>query len=178
MDRNGLASLAIGLLLAACSGGGGAGDRAPATGGSGGADVGSGGEGGTAGAGGTVDPHSARDAFDRLRDALAAGSVRAAEPDAGAPTGWRVNAWVKRGILLGFRYGQVIDMSSDRLAFFDKDTLPLAHVDLARGLRGARLVPARRARSGSQPRRGRRRRILVRAPPWLDRARQCASRPR
>ncbi len=86
-------------------------------------------------AGGGVDPRSAREAFVRLREALSQGTVRAAEPDASSPTGWRVNAWVKRGILLGFRHGQVVDMSVDRLAFFDKDTLPLAHVDLARGVR-------------------------------------------
>ena len=44
-------------------------------------------------------------AFLELRDALEAGTVLAAEPDAAAPTGWRVNAWVKEGILLGFRIG-------------------------------------------------------------------------
>jgi 2,3,4,5-tetrahydropyridine-2,6-dicarboxylate N-succinyltransferase len=46
-------------------------------------------------------------AFLELRDALEAGAVRAAEPDAASPTGWRVNAWVKQGILLGFRIGQL-----------------------------------------------------------------------
>jgi 2,3,4,5-tetrahydropyridine-2-carboxylate N-succinyltransferase len=46
-------------------------------------------------------------AFLELRDALEAGAVRAAEPDASSPTGWRVNAWVKQGILLGFRIGQL-----------------------------------------------------------------------
>jgi 2,3,4,5-tetrahydropyridine-2-carboxylate N-succinyltransferase len=39
----------------------------------------------------------------RLVSALEAGEVRAAEPDPGAPGGWRVDAWVKAGILLGFR---------------------------------------------------------------------------
>ena len=85
--------------------------------------------------GGTVDPALAREAFLRLRDALSAGEVRAAEPDPGTPTGWRINAWVKRGILLGFRYGQVTDMSVGPLAFFDKDTLPLARVDASSGIR-------------------------------------------
>ena len=53
--------------------------------------------------------------------------MRAAEPDPSAPSGWRVNAWVKRGILLGFRFGETVDMSADhgRWPFFDKDTLPL-----------------------------------------------------
>ena len=69
----------------------------------------------------------ARQAFAALRAALSDGSVRAAEPDATAPGGWKVNAWVKRGILLGFRFGETIDMSADhgRWPFFDKDTLPL-----------------------------------------------------
>ena len=75
--------------------------------------------------------------FAGLRAALSDGSVRAAEPDAAAPGGWRVNAWVKRGILLGFRYGQVVDVSADhgRWPFFDKDTLPLKKLDAAAGVR-------------------------------------------
>ena len=44
-------------------------------------------------------------AFFELRNALEAGRLRSAEPDAAEATGWRVNAWVKRGILLGFRLG-------------------------------------------------------------------------
>jgi hypothetical protein len=72
----------------------------------------------------------ARQAFATLRAALAEGTARAAEPDASAPSGWKVNAWVKRGILLGFRFGETIDMSADhgRWPFFDKDTLPLKKV--------------------------------------------------
>ncbi len=53
----------------------------------------------------------ALDAFLELRVALEAGTLRAAEPDAAAPTGWRVNAWVKRGILLGFRIGKLEEMN-------------------------------------------------------------------
>ena len=56
-------------------------------------------------AGAAADREQARDVFARLRAALSAGEVRAAEPDASAPSGWRVNAWVKQGILLGFRFG-------------------------------------------------------------------------
>ena len=37
--------------------------------------------------------------------------MRAAEPDASSPTGWRVNTWVKQGILLGFRFGDTVDVS-------------------------------------------------------------------
>ena len=69
----------------------------------------------------------AREAFADLRRALSDGTVRAAEPDPAAPTGWRVNTWVKQGILLGFRSGGLVDASADhgRWPFFDKDTLPL-----------------------------------------------------
>jgi 2,3,4,5-tetrahydropyridine-2,6-dicarboxylate N-succinyltransferase len=72
----------------------------------------------------------ARHAFAALRAALSDGSVRAAEPEPSAPGGWKVNAWVKRGILLGFRFGDIIDMSADhgRWPFFDKDTLPLKSI--------------------------------------------------
>jgi 2,3,4,5-tetrahydropyridine-2-carboxylate N-succinyltransferase len=65
--------------------------------------------------------------FARLRAALSAGTVRSASPDPTSPTGWVVNAWVKQGILLGFRVGDLADASMDhgRWPFFDKDTLPL-----------------------------------------------------
>ena len=59
-----------------------------------------------AGSAAVGDP-AALSAFLELRDALEAGSIRSAEPDTSAPTGWRVNAWVKQGILLGFRLGQL-----------------------------------------------------------------------
>ena len=67
--------------------------------------------------------------FAEFKAALNEGLVRAAEPDASSPTGWRVNAWVKKGILLGFRMGGVIDMSVDahRMPFFDKSTYPVKH---------------------------------------------------
>jgi len=82
-------------------------------------------------AGSGVDPGQARDAFARLRAALSAGEVRAAEPDPGAPSGWRVNTWVKQGILLGFRMGKVIEISAGSPGgqFYDKDTLPLRALD-------------------------------------------------
>jgi 2,3,4,5-tetrahydropyridine-2,6-dicarboxylate N-succinyltransferase len=67
------------------------------------------------------------DLFSRFRDLLNQGSVRAAEPDASQPTGWRVNAWVKKGILLGFRLGAVVAMNgaASPSQFFDKSTYPL-----------------------------------------------------
>ena len=77
-----------------------------------------------------------RAAVQELRAALSAGEVRAAEPDEGAATGWRVNAWVKRGILLAFRCGSVVDSTADgRGLFFDKDTLPLKPLSVATGVR-------------------------------------------
>jgi 2,3,4,5-tetrahydropyridine-2-carboxylate N-succinyltransferase len=59
--------------------------------------------------------------FDQFKIALNRGEVRAAERD--AEGSWRVNSWVKQGILLGFRMGQLVDMSaSSVLRFFDKET--------------------------------------------------------
>jgi 2,3,4,5-tetrahydropyridine-2-carboxylate N-succinyltransferase len=49
-------------------------------------------------------------AFDELKTALNEGRVRAAEPDPTSPTGWKVNTWVKKGILLGFRIGRIVEM--------------------------------------------------------------------
>jgi 2,3,4,5-tetrahydropyridine-2,6-dicarboxylate N-succinyltransferase len=81
--------------------------------------------------------HEARQAFAALRTALSEGAVRAAQPDAASPSGWKVNAWVKRGILLGFRFGDTIDMSINhgRWPFFDKDTLPIKPIGPADGVR-------------------------------------------
>ena len=90
-----------------------------------------------AAAGASADRGAARDAFTRLRAELSAGSVRAAEPDPASPAGWRVNTWVKQGILLGFRFGDIVDASMDhgRVPFYDKDTLPLKKPGLAAGVR-------------------------------------------
>jgi 2,3,4,5-tetrahydropyridine-2-carboxylate N-succinyltransferase len=78
--------------------------------------------------------------FQAFKAGLNSGAWRAAEPDASEPTGWRVNPWVKQGILLGFRLGQIVDMSIDaqRQPFLDKATYPVRRV----GLRdGVRIVP-------------------------------------
>jgi len=82
-------------------------------------------------------------AFLQLRDALESGSLRSAEPDAAAPTGWRVNAWVKRGILLGFRLGALEEMRGRSpggaggalLSFVDKATYPARHFTAEDGIR-------------------------------------------
>jgi 2,3,4,5-tetrahydropyridine-2-carboxylate N-succinyltransferase len=88
-------------------------------------------------AGASADRDSVRAAFARLRAALSDGRVRAAEPDDAGATGWRVNTWVKQGILLGFKFGDVVDVSMDhgKWPFYDKDTLPLKRSGLAAGVR-------------------------------------------
>ncbi|MBA3640777.1 MAG: 2,3,4,5-tetrahydropyridine-2,6-dicarboxylate N-succinyltransferase [Acidobacteria bacterium] len=78
----------------------------------------------------------ARSVAEALRAALSSGTVRAAEPDVNTASGWRVNAWVKRGILLAFRFGDTVEMSGvDGGRFFDKDTLPLQPLDARSGIR-------------------------------------------
>jgi 2,3,4,5-tetrahydropyridine-2,6-dicarboxylate N-succinyltransferase len=75
--------------------------------------------------------------FREFKDALNRGEMRAAEPDASARTGWRVNAWVKKGILLGFRMGLIVDMSvnATRQPFLDKSTYPVRQMTVADGVR-------------------------------------------
>jgi len=75
--------------------------------------------------------------FAEFKAALNAGDIRAAEPDAAARSGWRVNGWVKKGILLGFRMGGVVDMSADRARqpFFDKATYPVKRFTAQSGIR-------------------------------------------
>jgi 2,3,4,5-tetrahydropyridine-2-carboxylate N-succinyltransferase len=75
--------------------------------------------------------------FQSFKDALNAGQVRAAEPDAASPSGWRVNTWVKKGILLGFRMGALVDMSvnTSRQPFFDKSTYPVKRLTPESGVR-------------------------------------------
>jgi len=64
----------------------------------------------------------ARRTFSDFRNALTAGRIRSAEKRDGQ---WRVNAWVKQGILLGFRLGELEEMGgSGPLSFVDKNTFP------------------------------------------------------
>jgi 2,3,4,5-tetrahydropyridine-2-carboxylate N-succinyltransferase len=85
-------------------------------------------------------------AFHQLRDALEAGTFRSAEPDPTAPPVqggqvWRVNAWVKQGILLGFRLGTLEKMNGSlpaarpALSFVDKSTYPTRRFTPAEGIR-------------------------------------------
>ncbi|MGZ4873294.1 MAG: 2,3,4,5-tetrahydropyridine-2,6-dicarboxylate N-succinyltransferase, partial [Candidatus Angelobacter sp.] len=70
----------------------------------------------------------ARHAFREFHEALTRGEVRAAEKHDGQ---WRVNAWVKQGILLGFRLGELEESHSGALSFVDKDTFPARHFGLS-----------------------------------------------
>jgi 2,3,4,5-tetrahydropyridine-2-carboxylate N-succinyltransferase len=95
-----------------------------------------------------IDDPDAMAAFLALRTAIESGQLRAASPDAASPSGWRVNAWVKQGILLGFRLGvleefppaelSVPGLSYPGLSFVDKHTYPVRHLSAADGIR---LVP-------------------------------------
>jgi 2,3,4,5-tetrahydropyridine-2-carboxylate N-succinyltransferase len=85
-------------------------------------------------AGAAADKADARAAFAELQRALGAGEVRAAEPDTSEPSGWRVNAWVKQGILLGFRFGDTVDLTAG-LPFYDKDTMPVKRPGASAGVR-------------------------------------------
>lgn len=90
-----------------------------------------------AGSAAAGDP-AAMAAFLELRAALERGEVRAASPDAASPLGWQVNAWVKQGILLGFRIGALEDYPGAALFFVDKGTYPVRRFRQADGVR---LVP-------------------------------------
>jgi 2,3,4,5-tetrahydropyridine-2-carboxylate N-succinyltransferase len=80
--------------------------------------------------------------FADFKTALNEGRVRSAEPcpefeGQRSATGWRVNTWVKKGILLGFRMGGVVEMSvdPDRMPFFDKSTYPVKRITAESGVR-------------------------------------------
>ncbi len=85
-----------------------------------------------------------RNVLESFLDQLDQGTVRAAERVEGQ---WKVNTWVKKGILVGFRMGVLTDRSIDEhFRFFDKDTFPLKSFQLSSGVR---IVPG-----GSAVRRG------------------------
>jgi len=69
----------------------------------------------------------ARRTFLEFRDQLTQGKIRAADKTDGL---WTVNAWVKQGILLGFRLGVLQEMPAG-LSFVDKDTFPARHFTIA-----------------------------------------------
>ena len=84
--------------------------------------------------------------FLSLRDGLESGELRSASPDPSSQSGWHVNAWVKQGILLGFRLGQLRDFPAGEQTFVDKHTFPVRQLSVKDGIR---LVPG-----GSSIRRG------------------------
>jgi 2,3,4,5-tetrahydropyridine-2-carboxylate N-succinyltransferase len=74
-------------------------------------------------------PAEARATFLDFRDALTHGEIRAADRINGD---WKVNVWVKQGILLGFRLGELTQMGSGEcLSFVDKDTFPARKFNVA-----------------------------------------------
>jgi 2,3,4,5-tetrahydropyridine-2-carboxylate N-succinyltransferase len=110
----------------------------------------------------------AMDAFLTLRAALEAGELRSAEPDGSATIGWRVNAWVKRGILLGFRLGALVEMNGQHpaggsiLSFVDKATYPARRFAAEDGVR---IVPGGSSvRSGAFISRG----VVVMPPAYVN----------
>jgi len=93
-----------------------------------------------AGAPAIPDTAEARRVFLEFRERLTRGEIRAAQKivtEKGVGR-WMVNTWVKQGILLGFRIGELEAMSDDVLSFVDKDTFPARRVTLADRIR---LVP-------------------------------------
>jgi 2,3,4,5-tetrahydropyridine-2,6-dicarboxylate N-succinyltransferase len=73
--------------------------------------------------------------FSEFKAALNEGRIRAAEPHPASATGWRVNAWVKKGVLLGFRMGRIVAMPPDDFQFRDKDTFPLKRIPARQNVR-------------------------------------------
>ena len=91
----------------------------------------------------------ARAKFFEFRDALTRGEIRAAEKINGQ---WTVNAWVKQGILLGFRLGELSTMGDAALSFVDKDTFPARQFAVADRVRVAvsRAAPEQGASRGGR----------------------------
>ena len=104
-----------------------------------------------AGANAASDP-AAMESFLALRNALERGEVRSASPDPESATGWRVNTWVKKGILLGFRLGALQDQPASGFSFVDKHTYPVRRLTVEDGVR---VVPGGSSiRAGSYVARG------------------------
>lgn len=76
-----------------------------------------------------------REVYELFKSSLRRGEIRSAERDENGT--WHANAWVKQGILLGFRMGKMAEMSkpTETLQFFDKDTFPLRPMSLEDGVR-------------------------------------------
>ena len=75
-----------------------------------------------------------RAVFEEFKSALNTGAIRAAEKNANGD--WVVNSWVKQGLLLGFRMGALVDMSTgESFKFFDKDTYPARPTKIGENVR-------------------------------------------
>lgn len=92
----------------------------------------------------SLDKNEARKVFDLFLLELEKGTIRSAEK--GDDGNWYANGWVKQGILLGFKLGDIVDFSSGAFSFFDKATFPARQVEASDGIR---VVPG-----GSTIRRG------------------------
>ena len=79
-----------------------------------------------------INNSNCKELFDIFINALDSGLIRSAEK---VKDNWVVNSWVKKGILLGFRIGEVINMSIGEFNFFDKSTYPLKIISLANNIR-------------------------------------------
>lgn len=78
-------------------------------------------------------PEDSIDTFLEFRDLLGKGKIRSAEYIEGE---WKVNIWVKKGILLGFNLGKIVDYSENKsFRYFDKDTYPLKKLSIDDGIR-------------------------------------------
>ncbi|HXG38461.1 MAG TPA: 2,3,4,5-tetrahydropyridine-2,6-dicarboxylate N-succinyltransferase [Bacteroidota bacterium] len=86
----------------------------------------------------SLDRAAALRAFNELKFFLNGGEIRAAQrtTNPAIPGGWVVNDWVKKGILLGFRLGELQDVSiNDQFRYFDKSTYPLKKLSLEHQVR-------------------------------------------
>jgi len=80
-----------------------------------------------------IDRSDAMQVVGQLIGLLNKGEVRAAEKLGGA---WQVNSWVKKGILLAFRLGNLKEFDSGQpFQFFDKDTLDVKKFSLEENVR-------------------------------------------
>jgi 2,3,4,5-tetrahydropyridine-2,6-dicarboxylate N-succinyltransferase len=80
-----------------------------------------------------IDRSRALKIFSEFKFFLNRGEIRAASNVDGE---WSVNHWVKKGILLGFRLGELVDVSiNNQFRYFDKSTFPLKQLSLSDGVR-------------------------------------------
>jgi 2,3,4,5-tetrahydropyridine-2-carboxylate N-succinyltransferase len=79
-----------------------------------------------------LSPEETRRLFEELKAGLNEGSIRAAEKEGDR---WVVRTWVKKGILLGFRIGAVVEPVASGFSFFDRDTFPLKRLTVDSGVR-------------------------------------------